>query len=107
MKKLSIKTISVIGLFIGAFGASQASAAIEPATEQKLERICKALKSDNPLALNQAVKLSRISYKTVAQGLRCNGMTALEFAKSHGSTITADLLIAKTEGQSSEMFAKR
>jgi hypothetical protein len=85
MKKLALAFIVVAATGFSGF----ASASINESTEQNLVKVCKALKSDSSIKLNKAVKHSRISYESLAEGLVCDGQSAVSFAIANGAEKTA------------------
>jgi hypothetical protein len=87
MKKLALAFVVVAATGFSGF----ASASISESTEQNLVKVCKALKSDSSIKLNKAVKNSRISYENLAEGLVCNGQSAVSFALSNGAEKTAGI----------------
>lgn len=86
---------------------AQATAPMPSHVEASLVRVCKALKSNNRLQLIQAVKSSRIKYKTLADGLVCNGKSALDFAMLNGAERTATYLAKRASVDVDAMLAKR
>ncbi|WP_040521525.1 DUF3718 domain-containing protein [Aliiglaciecola lipolytica] len=98
-----------VAFVLGAFATHSANAATSftPTQEASLVKICKALKSDSRIKLNNAIKSSNLSYKLVANGLMCNGKSALEFAVMHEAQKTAGLLARKANINYDEMLAKR
>ncbi len=107
MKNVLIKSMTVAGLMFGATMTFAAQAAIDPGLERSLINVCKALKSDNKISLKRAVKRSRVSYKSLGEGLVCNGKPALQFASFHGSNSTAELFAQKAQLNERDMLAKR
>lgn len=87
MKKLTLAVIVVAATGFSGF----ASASISESTENNLVKVCQALKSDSSVKLNKAVKNSRISYESLAEGLVCNGQSAVSFAISNGAQKTASI----------------
>lgn len=108
MKTLKTVLFGIIAASSVVLATAQASAAsIEPNLERDLVRVCEALKDNDRMALNKAVKLSRVSYKNLVEGLKCNGMSALEFAHFHKSDKAANLLALRANLRSDELVAKR
>lgn len=103
-----IAKASVTIAFVAMVGVStNANASMRDSTEASLQSICYALKSDNKLRLNRAIKQSRISYKAVAEGLMCNGKTAMEFALFNNAKNTAVYLAKKANIKHNGMLARR
>lgn len=102
MKKLVLMAVVMTGVSFSGF----ANAAIAPATEKDLVRICEALQSDSRLKLHKAMKKSRITYRTIAKGLVCNGQDAITFAQNHGATNTAELMARRGNVDKDSMVAK-
>lgn len=102
MKKLAIIAVVMAGIGV----SSTAQAAIEPATERDLERVCKALKTNSKLQLKRALTRTRIGYRAIAKGLVCNGQDALTFAMAHGATDTATMVAKRANLDPNQMFAK-
>ncbi len=95
-------------LFVAMAGISaNVNASMNASTEASLQNICHALKSDNKLTLNRAIKQSRISYKAVAEGLMCNGKSAMDFALLNNAKNTAGYLAKKANINIDGMLAKR
>lgn len=87
MKKLTLAIFVIAATSVSGF----ATASINASTEQNLVKVCKALKSDSSIKLNKAVKHSRISYENLAEGLVCDGQSAVNFALSNGAEKTASI----------------
>ena len=90
MKKVIFVSILLSGAILLA-GSAQANY-ISLDMEQRLVKICEALKSDSKIKLHKAVKKSGLSYKKVANGLVCNGVDPVTFALSNNSSKTAELM---------------
>lgn len=107
MNFFNLKKLTFTGLLFTGLLASGAQAAIEPNLERDLIRVCKALQSNDRMALQRAVKRSRVSYKNLSRGLQCNGMSAMSFAQNNGAKATATLWARKANLKENEMVAKR
>lgn len=105
MKNFSTKLLVVGSVVFGLMATSQAYA-LDSSTERKLVKICKAIQSDSKLQLHKAIKQSRLGYRQVAQGLVCNGKSAMEFAYYHNANNAAGLLARKANIKNSAMLAK-
>lgn len=103
MKKLALVAVVMAGVGV----SGMANAAIDPATEANLVRICKALKSDSKIRLHQAIKRSRLNYKQVAKGLKCNGQDPFTFAMAHKADTTANLFARRANLDVDGLLAKR
>lgn len=90
MKKLLLASLFITGSFITS--AANANTYIDPVLEQKLVKVCEALKSNSKLRLLKVVKNSRLKYGDIAKDLVCNGQEAIEFALLNGANKTASLL---------------
>lgn len=105
------KVLATIALAIGLTGIANAkpmqSHVISPALEKSLTNICKAVKSNKKLRMYQAIKAARLDYKTVQEGLVCNGHNVLDFALLHGAEKNAIKLAKKAGVDIDAMLAKR
>ncbi|GAA0856701.1 DUF3718 domain-containing protein [Aliiglaciecola litoralis] len=102
-----VKATAVIGIVLAILTSSNAIAAIDKSTEAKLIKICHALKSDSRVKLHRTVKQSRLGYKQIAAGLKCNGKSAMEFAMLNNAQKTAGYLARKSNINANRMLAKR
>jgi len=107
LSKITIKTGAILALVFATLISSQAMARIDKSTEAKLVKICHALKSDSRIRLHRTVKQSRLGYKQIATGLKCNGKSAIEFALFNNAKKTAGLLVSKAHIKDDHMLAKR
>jgi len=64
-------------------------AAMSPYMENALIEVCKATLSNNVHKLNKTTKQYRLTKKTVALKLMCNGEDVISFAEHYGANITA------------------
>ena len=64
-------------------------ATMSPYMENALINVCKAAMSNNTLKLNSTTKSYRLTTKTVALKLMCNGEDVISFAQSNGADRTA------------------
>ncbi|WP_019028360.1 DUF3718 domain-containing protein [Colwellia piezophila] len=64
-------------------------ATMSPYMEKALIDVCKAAKSNSLIKLNGTTKGYRLSTKTVALKLMCNGEDVISFAESYGADKTA------------------
>lgn len=104
MKKLMFAA-AIIGSTLMSSAAS-ANKYIDPGLEKDLVKVCEALKSNSRIKLLKAVKNSRLTYKSIAKGLVCNGQNALEFAMLNSADKTASLLANKTSVDLNSYLAK-
>ncbi|MFA3790832.1 DUF3718 domain-containing protein [Aliiglaciecola sp. SL4] len=109
LKSVNNKSVLAMALMIGVFATNSALAAssLTSYQEASLVKICKALKSDNRMKLQRAIKASNLNYKAVAKGLVCNGQSALDFAAIHDAHETAGFLARKVNINYDKMLAKR
>ena len=74
-------------------GASfNASATMDPYVEEALIDICKTTISNKPIRLLTTVKSYRLTEKTIAEKLICNGDSVIDFAEKHNAFKTANRL---------------
>lgn len=104
MKKLMVIAATSATLLLSA--NLHAATPINKQLETKLVQVCEALRSDSKLALHRALKSNRLSYKAIAEGLRCNGVDAVTFALQHDASNTADLVARRANIDISDMLAK-
>ena len=102
MKKLVLVSMLVAG--VAATG--MANAAIDPATERKLVKVCEALKSGSRLKVHRAVKQSRLGYRQIAKGLVCDGQDAINYALKNGAVKSANLVAQKGNVDIDTLLAK-
>lgn len=102
MKKL----VLVSTIIAGVFASGMANAAIDPSTEAKLVKVCKALKSDSRLQVHKAIKQSRLGYRQIAKGLVCDGQDAINYALSNGAVKSASLVAQKANVDIDGLLAK-
>lgn len=99
MTAVALVSLSVAGI---------AQAASYPASvENDLVRICKAIKEDNTLKLHRAVKQSGLNYRTLDEGLVCNGQDMRSFAITHNAMSASAFLVDKTTLSDDTLTAKR
>ncbi|MCU7554836.1 DUF3718 domain-containing protein [Alteromonas sp. ASW11-19] len=67
-----------------------------PEMEDKLVRVCEAIKADSPIRLHVAVERSGLTYRMLQQGLVCNGQDMHTFALSNGAKKAGKFLITRT-----------
>ena len=109
MKTLTMLNRNTLGILTAAaflfFASVPASAAnIDKSLESDLVQICEAIKSDSKLKLNRKLKKTNLSYRTISQGLVCNGMSVHDFAQKHQASNTGELL-ARRAGSSSTLLS--
>ena len=102
-----ITQFAFIGLSFS-FIASAAQAEDFPIEmEDQLVAVCEAVKSDNRLKLNRAVKATGLNYRDLHQGLVCNGEDMLTFAATHGAEKTGALIARHANTSQAVLTAKR
>jgi hypothetical protein len=101
------KPIMIVSLFTSVFlfNASYANA-MDKNLEEKLLKVCEAVKSDSRIKLQQAVSEVPAGYKQITRSLMCNGMDPITYALHHGSQNTAKLLASRSHVDYDEMLAK-
>ena len=105
MKKLMVVVLSTVVLGLSA--QVQAGPILDTHLEQHLVNICQALQSDNKLRLRHAIRQSGLTYRSVAKGLRCNGVDAMTFAIQNNANDTANMVVAKGRIDFNSLVAKR
>lgn len=60
--------------------------------EKSLVAVCKSTMKGNLLKFNRTLKYYRLSNRTIANGLVCNGSDVTEFARKHGAYKIANKL---------------
>jgi hypothetical protein len=80
--------------------------AMDKDTEEKLVKVCEALKSDSRIKLQQAISNVSAGYREIAEGLVCNGVDPITFALNNGAVNTAKLLANRSHKNFDEMLAK-
>lgn len=68
--------------------------------------MCEAIQTNNPAKLRVAVKRSGYSYRSLAEGLMCNGQTVVEFAMSNGAMQNASLMARRVHTRLPQLVAK-
>lgn len=104
-----VHTLSLVSLIMsGLFFGSTVQAAPFPAhVEKNLTAICKAIKSNKPMAINRAVRESRVSYRALYKGLVCNGQDMLSFAATHNASVSSDFVARRVKREPRVLTAKR
>lgn len=87
MKKLFVSTLLTSALVI-----SQSAFAGGWLEDEKLERLCELAKTDSKISLITEMKKRNLRFNHISDGLVCNGMDVVTFAKTHGATNIADML---------------
>ena len=108
MKIFSIsKTICAV-IATGVMFTATAQAESYPAElENDLVKICKAIKADNPIRLHVAVQRSGLNYRTLDEGLVCNGQNMMTFAATHSAGNSGKFLAARLRNTDRTLTAKR
>lgn len=107
MKRLH--TFSFTGLIMSGLllGSTVQAAGFPAHIEKSLISICKAIKSNKPLAINRAVRESRISYRALHKGLVCNGQDMISFAAKHDATLSSNFIARRVKRDPRILTAKR
>ncbi|MCF2947785.1 DUF3718 domain-containing protein [Paraglaciecola aquimarina] len=79
---------------------------IDKYTEQKLVKVCEAIKSNSRIKLDSAIKDSGISAKALGKGLVCNGYDPVTFAIASGAKTNAKFLANRTSLNYEDLLAK-
>jgi hypothetical protein len=103
MKKVIISTIISAGILLA--GNAQASN-IDSSVEEKLVKVCEAIKSDRVIKVNMAVRDSGIGMKQIANGLVCNGYDPVSFALINDAEKTAKFMARKINVNHQDVLAK-
>lgn len=102
-----VSKMALIGLTL-TLGATAAQAGGYPKEmENNLIAVCKAVKSDKPFRLYQAVKRTGISLKDLHEGLVCNGEDMISFAMTHNATKNGALIARRVNVEPNVLTAKR
>jgi hypothetical protein len=104
MKKAILVTTMLSTLFFTGFTQAKS---LDKYTTEKLVNVCEAIKSDNRIKLKKAVEATNVSYKHLAKGLVCNGMSPVQFALANKADKTAHYLASRSNNDFLPMLAKR
>ncbi|WP_414829999.1 DUF3718 domain-containing protein [Alteromonas sp. H39] len=108
MKAFTINKTLCAAIATGVLFTGAAQAAGYPAEkENDLVNICKAIKADNPMRLHLAVKRSGLNYRTLDEGLVCNGQNMMTFAATHSAGNSGKFLAARLHQSDRTLTAKR
>lgn len=108
-----MKAFNVNKTLIAAFATSAILSGLAQANtypteiENDLVNICQAIKADNPLRLHKAVERSGLNYRTLDEGLVCNGQTMMTFAATHSANNSGKFLAARLNTSARTLTAKR
>ena len=75
--------------------------------EDDLVNICEAIKDNNKLKLHMRMKRAGLSYREISDGLVCNGMNIVDFAKHNNADLTASILVKYERPDSSVLTARK
>lgn len=89
MKTLTT-AISTLLIATASMTSFTTTAAMDSYMEQALISTCKAAMSNKTLRLKATLKEYRLSERTAALGIVCNGEDIITFAENRGATKTAD-----------------
>ncbi|NDV89711.1 DUF3718 domain-containing protein [Alteromonas sp. 345S023] len=103
-RRVTLSTL--LGLSLTLLAGTASAKGYPVAIEDQLIAVCKAIKSDNRLALIRAVKKTRLSYRELNKGLVCNGQDMLTFALTHNATSTSQLIARRTNTQVGTLTAQ-
>lgn len=98
-----MKKTVLAALTTGLFVLSTSASAMDSDLENRLVDICEAAKTDSPIRLITEMKQNRLRFDTVAEGLMCNGVDVITFAKMHGAENTARVIAARASSQNSSV----
>tara|TARA_R110001583_G_scaffold173489_1_gene327551 strand:- start:218 stop:532 length:315 start_codon:yes stop_codon:yes gene_type:complete len=101
----NIVIASIVGLSALYAGSTNAEY-MDPILENKLVKICHAIKSDSRIKLHVALKKSGIRVKSLAKGLVCNGYDPVTFAALNNANRTGTLMANKFNLDYQELLAK-
>lgn len=93
MRKLNKATTLAIAATLPLLFATSSQAAMSQHVETALIDVCKAAQSNNLVKYNKTSKSYRLSDKTIALKVMCNGVDIIAFAEKHG----ADKTVAKLQ----------
>ena len=104
-----LHTFSFTGLIMSGLllGSTVQATGFPVHIEKNLISICKAIKSNKPVAVHRAVRASRISYRALHKGLVCNGEDMLSFAVTHDATLSSNFIARKVKRDPRTLTAKR
>ena len=105
-----MKKLMAIAFTTAALGLSmqvQAAPQMDKHLEKQLVQVCEALQSNKRLKLFRVMKENNFSYRTIAKGLRCNGVDAVTFALQHDADETANMVAKRANVDLDSMLAKR
>lgn len=88
MKKLRIALFTALSSVTLLAGFS-ANATMSPYIEQALIQVCKSAQSNRPMHMSSTIKGYRLTEKTVATKVMCNGSDIISFAHNNGALKTA------------------
>ena len=108
MKAFTVSKALCAVIASGVLFTGTAQAADYPAEiENDLVNICKAIKADKPIRLHLAVKRSGLDYRTLDEGLVCNGQNMMTFAATHSAGNSGKFLAARLHDSDRTLTAKR
>jgi len=82
-------TLIALTTAIPVLAFSLPSQAMDPTLERALVKMCKAAASDTPIRLKNSIDAYRLTERTVALNVICNGDDIISFAENHGADKTA------------------
>ncbi|NMH59347.1 DUF3718 domain-containing protein [Alteromonas ponticola] len=104
------KHIAFFTTLLATAGLTMTSASVSAKSvpyEAELKKVCYAIASGNKLKFNRAVKNSRIKFRQLNKGLRCNGQDMLTFAGNYNSQPMYVMIERKTGGKTRTLTASR
>lgn len=108
MKALNVSKAIYAIIATGTLLSGMAQANSYPAEiENDLVNICKAIKADNTIRLHEAVERSGLNYRTLDEGLVCNGQSMMTFAATHSASHSGKFLAARLNTTDRTLTAKR
>jgi hypothetical protein len=103
---LSVATLCVLSLSFSLSAQAAPIRIIDATLEKQLIKICKAIKSNNQFKIKVALKNTHISMHDVRNDLKCNGMSAVDFALANNALISAKHLAPSSDSTSPKEDAK-
>jgi hypothetical protein len=103
---LSVAALCALSLSFSLSAQAKPMWMIDATLEKQLIKICKAIKSNNQFKIKVALKNTHISMHDVRNDLKCNGMSAVDFALANNALISAKHLAPSSDSTSPKEDAK-
>jgi hypothetical protein len=97
---LSVAALCVLSLSFSLSAQAKPMWMIDATLEKQLIKICKAIVSNNQFKIKVALKNTHISMHDVRNDLKCNGMSAVDFALANNALISAKHLRPSSDSTS-------